>query len=156
MWTDRAEIRTITEQATAVRRATVAPAELTEWLPAAFRQIAAYLHHQGIAPKGFPFARYHVRPDGLVDVEAGFPVAAAVAGDGSVQPSSLPGGHAVAVRHAGPADKLELAYQAIDEWLRAERAEPLGDPWEVHHDPPTADQLHTEIVQPIKCSAGCS
>src|SRR5690242_21137181 len=77
---DQAQSRVIAEQPTAVRRATLAPAELPAWFAEAYADIATYLGSQGVKHAGPPFARYHIRPDGRFDVEAGFPVTGTIDG----------------------------------------------------------------------------
>jgi effector-binding domain-containing protein len=148
---DQPELRETTEQKTAVRRAVVNRNELAKWLAQAFGEVAAYLHAHGIAPKGYPFTRYHVLPGHRFEVEAGFPIAVRIAGNASVRPSSLPGGHALVAWHVGSYDTVRTTYQAIDDWLRAESGYRTGDAWEIYHDPPGRDrsQWRTEVVQPV-------
>ncbi|GAA1521455.1 GyrI-like domain-containing protein [Kribbella lupini] len=147
----RTETRATTEQATAVRRATLDQGQPAGWFPRAFGEVADYLHRHGIAPYGYPFARCHRVADGRFEVEAGFPVAVPIDGNGTIEPSSLPRGQVLAVWHVGAHETVGTAYRAVDEWLRNESAASTGDPWEVYHDLPTGDPLRrrTEILQPI-------
>ena len=46
--------RMLAEQATAVRRAVLVPAQLTDWVPRACAEVAAYLFRRGIPPSGYP------------------------------------------------------------------------------------------------------
>jgi effector-binding domain-containing protein len=148
---DQPELRDITEQWTAVRRAVVARDELVTWLAEAFGEVATYLSAHGIAPKGFPFTRCHAVPGHRYAVEAGFPISVRIAGNGSVRPSTLPGGPAVVAWHAGSYDSIAQTYQAIDNWLQDEGGYRTGDAWETYHDPSSRDQpeWRTEVVQPI-------
>jgi effector-binding domain-containing protein len=145
------ESRTMPEQPTAVVRATLRHGELGDWFGTAFDQVADYLHRHGVASCGFPFARCHIRPDGSFELEAGLPVPAPIAGNVQVRPSSLPAGHVVAVWHIGPYVQLGTAYQALDDWLKAEHGLRTGDPWEIYHDPPRRDpqSWRTEVIQPF-------
>ncbi|TCO47133.1 effector-binding domain-containing protein [Kribbella antiqua] len=146
----RTESRTVQEQPTAVLRAILRQDEVSGWVLAAFDAVADYLRRHGIAPCGFPFARYHILTGGDFDVEAGFPVAVRISGDNHVRPSSLPGGHVVVARHVGPSEQLGDAYQAVDDWLRAECGTRAGDAWEVYHDLPHRPRnTRTEVVQPF-------
>ncbi|NIK59157.1 GyrI-like domain-containing protein [Kribbella shirazensis] len=149
------ESRTVPAQRTAVIRATLRRAELSTWFPAALDHVAAYLRRHDIAPRGFPFARYHVRSAHRFEVETGFPVDALIVGDGTVQPSSLPGGTVVVAWHIGPYDELGEAYEAVDEWLKDAHAIRCGDAWEVYHDAPTRDPHFacTEVVQPCRLTS---
>jgi effector-binding domain-containing protein len=155
MQTEHPQPRTVAEQPTAVRRATLSPHELAGWFAAAYGEIAGYLGNHGLTAQGYPFARYHVRPDGRFDVEAGFPVAATIAGNGSVQPSSLPAGEVVTAWHAGPYDEVGKTYASLAGWLAEHRAEQAGDAWEIYHDPPTGEPSSwlTEVVQPFTTPA---
>lgn len=145
------QVRFHYQQATAVRRTQVIPEQLPDWVPSACAVVAEHLRHHGIASAGYPFARCHPLPDGLVEVEAGFPVAAPIADNGLVEPSTLPAGPVLAVWHTDPDQKLAETYAIVEEWMETEGATPTGDSWEVYHDLPTCDRLGTriEIVQPI-------
>ncbi|MER7246882.1 GyrI-like domain-containing protein [Kribbella sp. NPDC000426] len=145
------QVRALTEQPTAVRRTLLIPEQLADWVPSACAVVAEHLRHHGIAPIGFPYARCHSLPDGLVEAEAGFPVAAPIADSGVVVPSTLPGGPVLVFWHTDPDEKPAQTYQAIEEWLQAEGAVATGDSWEVYHDLPSCDQVGTriEIIQPI-------
>lgn len=151
MRTDHPESRTVPEQPTAVLRATLRRDQVAGWSRPAIDAVAEYLRLHGIAPCGFPFARYHLRPDGVFEVEAGLPIAVRIAGDTHIRPSSLPGGHVVVAWHIGPYEQLAAAYAAIDTWLRAEHGSRTGDAWEVYHDLPNRDPRHwrTEVMQPF-------
>jgi len=151
MQTETPTTRTLTEQPTAVRRATLGRDELTNWFADAYGEVAGYLSSHGLTAQGYPFARYHVRADGRFDVEAGFPVVAAIAGDRSVLPSTLPAGRVVTAWHIGPYDQLSRTYTLLTDWLTEHHAVPSDDPWEIYHDPPAGDPTdwRTEVIQPF-------
>ena len=151
----RPQTRMLSEQATAVRRAVLVPDHLSDWVPQACAEVATYLHRRGIAPAGYPFARCRSLLDNLIEVEAGIPVAAPIAGSRAVGPSTLPAGPAVVVWHTDPHEKIGLAQHAIDDWLQSEPADRTGDSWEVYHDLPTCDQVgvRIEVIQPIVFAA---
>ncbi|WP_405064896.1 GyrI-like domain-containing protein [Kribbella sp. NBC_01510] len=144
------EARVLAEQPTVVQRGTMTATHMAAWFPKAYGEVAEFLRLRGIAPTGYPFARYHLKPGGHFDVEAGFPVAEPVSPDGITQPSSLPGGPAAVTVHVGPYDRLGSTYEALTEWLRLRGATPAGDPWEIYEDPPEGDAAtwRTEVVQP--------
>jgi effector-binding domain-containing protein len=146
--------RMLAEQATAVRRAILMPVQLTDWVPLACADVAAYLFRRGIPPSGYPFARSHPVHEDLIEVEAGFPVAAPIAGSGLVRTSSLPAGPVIVARHKGSHETIGSARRAIDDWLHTEGADRAGDSWEIYHDLPTCDDLggRIEVVQPITFS----
>jgi effector-binding domain-containing protein len=99
-----------------------------------------------------PFARYNRLADGRFEVEAGFPVANPVPGDGRIMPSHIPAGPAISLCHVGPYDSMEPAYQAVNDWLEANDAEAVGPPWEVYTSEPSEDPstYRTQVVQPFR------
>ena len=64
------------EQPTAVLRETVAMNTLKEFFGRAYQAVMAVAEQQQVQLAGPPFALYHGMPTDVVDVEAGFPVAA--------------------------------------------------------------------------------
>jgi effector-binding domain-containing protein len=146
-----AQVRAHSEEPTAVRRTLLVAEQLADWVPSACAVVAEHLRHHGIAPTGYPFARCHPLPDGLIEAEAGFPIADPLAGSGPVEPSVLPGGPVLAVWHTDPDLKLAETYHALGDWLEAEGARATGDSWEIYHDLPTCPDVGTriEIIQPI-------
>ncbi|MBV9794748.1 MAG: GyrI-like domain-containing protein [Actinobacteria bacterium] len=89
-------------------------------LPAAADEIPGlfgWLAAHRAAPAGAPFLKYNVIDmERELQVEAGVPVAAPVAGDGRVQAGVLPGGRYAAVTHVGPYDQLVPAVAALLDW----------------------------------------
>jgi len=77
--------------------------EIADRLPGLF----GWLAERGIAPAGPPFFRYLVIDmERELDVEAGVPVATAVAGEGEVLAGELPAGTYAATTHVGHPDEL--------------------------------------------------
>jgi effector-binding domain-containing protein len=153
---DAYEVRSETRNAqpTAVARAALGVDEIGPWLAATYGALAAALREQGAAPAGMPFARYRALGDGRFEVEAGFPVAAPVAQDDVVTPSTLPDGPIAVTTHMGPYDAMQPAYAALLAWIEEQGGRAEGDPWEVystdpveHPDPAT---WRTDIAQPYR------
>jgi effector-binding domain-containing protein len=117
------EMRTVelTEQPTAVLRATVPMDQLPAFFARAFAATAAVIATQGQAPAGPPFGLYHGLPSSSVDVEAGFPVGTPVVPDGVVAPGVLPGGRAVEAVHVGPYDTMGETYGRVEQWMAGRR-----------------------------------
>ena len=153
MQTDAIEIRTLTEQPTAAMVATLTVPEMQTWFGPAFATVAGYLARCGAGPAGMPYARYRRQGEATFEVEAGFPSAIAVEGEGEVRPSSLPGGEVAATWHVGPYDTIAAAYDALDAYVTDHGWTATGPPWEVYHSDPTAEpdpaQWRTEIFQPF-------
>ena len=84
-------------------------------------EIFGWLGARGIAPAGPPFLRYNVIDmERQLEIEAGVPVAAAVAGDGHVNAGALPAGRYAALLHVGAPPTLVAATAALLGWA-AER-----------------------------------
>jgi AraC family transcriptional regulator len=115
-----------------------------------------FLHGQkvGAAFQGRPFARYPEFGTGLITIEAGFPIAAPVAGDGEVQASTMPGGALVVGVHAGAYENLHETYTAIERWIEANGLKSNGAPWESYTtdpaDLPDTKDWRTEVCWPVK------
>jgi effector-binding domain-containing protein len=150
---------TVSRRPTAVSTATLPVAKIGPWLAETYGMIAATLTAGGPKPAGAPFARYHKvdsKPDGeeRFVVEAGFPVATPIEGNGEVRPSSLPGGPVAMTVHIGPYNQLEPAYDALAAWIRDHAGEPVGDAWEIYFSDPVQQPdpatWRTEVVQPYR------
>lgn len=128
-----------------------------EGLPAffdrAFGEVYGHISQAGQHPSGPAFALYHTQDPSDFDLEAGFPVAAPVAGNGDVKASEIPGGKVCTTLLVGPYDQLPEAWQAITDHVAAEGLE--SDTWgyEVYISDPTTvapEEIQTQIVLPLK------
>jgi effector-binding domain-containing protein len=148
------EMRTLTEQDTAVAYATLPIAEIGPWLQHTFDEVAVYLERKGAGPAGMAFARYRHTGEGMVEVEAGYPASTPTNGEGNVEPSDLPGGPAAVTVHVGPYDATAAASEALRAWVREQGGEPVGDAWEVFFVDAAIDHdlstWRTEVVQPFR------
>ena len=145
--------RDLAEQPTAVVRSEIAVDELGAWIGVAHHLVAHYLLTRGTRPAGPPFARVVVL-DGTVAVEAGYPVAGRIEGDGDVEASVLPNGTAAVITHVGRYEGLESAYEALAAWLSARGHAPAGPAWEVYSTDPNAEpdpgRWRTDVVLPYR------
>jgi effector-binding domain-containing protein len=115
------------EQPYVAIRARVTMEELGGVLPPLNREVFEWLGRQGVPPAGPPFVRYLVIDMANdLEVEAGVPVAAPVAGDDRVRPGAFPTGRYATVVHTGPYDRLAEATAALLAW-----AEDNGIVWQV-------------------------
>lgn len=152
MHTLEIEARTIAAQPTVVRRAVIPVEHLTEWIATTLRELADDLRCRDVVPVGFPFARHHLEGDGLLAVEAGFPISTPASCAGLGIRSELPAGPVAIARYDGPYEKLPAARSNILEWLRRHGEGPSGDVWEIYHAPPIGDPdtWRVELVQPFR------
>lgn len=148
------EVRDAVEQPVAVVHGTVDRDTIGSWLAGTYGVLAMHLQRIGVPITGMPFARYHRRNDGGIDVVAGLPVASIVDRKDEVVPDTLPGGEMATTWHRGPYEEIGPAYEAIEAWLEQRGAEAVGDAWEIYHtDPeeePDASTWLTEVVQPYR------
>lgn len=140
-------------QFTAVVRGEMPADRMPTWLPEAYAAVFGYLGRAGITPVAPPFARYTFLGD-TVAIEAGVPVAAEVAGDGQVEPSTLPEGPAAMTTHVGRYEDLEHALTAVTEWLTARGLHAAGPHWEIYWTDPNAQPdpstWRTDVVVPYR------
>lgn len=133
-------IRDEPERVTVVVHRVVPMPDLPDFFARAFTATAAAARDQGTTLAGPPFALYHGMPgeDG-VDVEAGFPVAAAVPGTGEVVTSLLPGGPAAVAVHVGPYERLVDTYAEVQARLAAQGLTPANEMWEEYLSDPATE-----------------
>lgn len=143
----------VVEQPTAGVRGSVPMAELSEFFARAFHDTTAALEAQGVHPVGPPYGRYRGAPGAVVDVEAGFPVAAPVAATGTVVPGRLPGGRAVQTVHVGPYDTMARTYAEIEAFVADHDLARSATVWETYlSDPDTEPDpatWRTRITWPL-------
>lgn len=112
-----------------------------------------YLQAVGATVTGPSFLRFVSSNAITLQVEAGFPVAAPIAGGAQVKASELPGGQVAVTWHLGPHDGLPDARAALENWVVSNGHQIAGGLWEVYvSDPGTeADpaKWQTQLVQPF-------
>lgn len=126
-------------------------------LPQVFGQsygaIMQYFGQVGQQPTGEPFAAYYNMDMQNLDLEIGFPSSGKLPGKGDIKPSELPGGKAVACLHVGPYDQCVAAYEAMEQWMKANGYEATGVAYEFYLNGPDdtpPEGLQTRIVMPLK------
>ncbi len=146
---------TLRRQPTAVMRGEMPPDQLSRWLPGCYSKVASYLNAAGVPMVGPPFARFTFLAD-VVAVEAGFPCAEEVPGDGEVEPSVLPAGPAVITTHVGRYEDLADAHQAVHAWLASRSLVEARPHWEVYFTDPAAEpdprRWRTDVVAPYRAA----
>lgn len=143
----------LTEQPTAVVRATVKMDELRAFFDGVFGTVVAAVQEHGATVAGPPFAMYHGVPSETVDVEAGFPVSGPFAGSDAVTASVLPGGPTVHAMHVGPYEDLPDTYRQMTGWMQEQELTPGASMWEVYLSDPSAETdpstWRTELFWPV-------
>ncbi len=113
-------------------------------------------HHLGVlgeCPAGPPFAAYYNMDMEALDVEAGFPVARMLSGEGDVEARDIPAGRAATCVHVGPYGEMEETYAELTAWIASEGHEPTGTVYEFYLNDPgktPPEELETMILFPLK------
>jgi effector-binding domain-containing protein len=143
------EVVTLEPANTVVIPGTVPMSEATDFFDRSFRTLAETMAARSIAPSSPAFALYHGPPAETADLEVGFVVDQEIEPSGDVLPSSLPGGRAARVIHAGPFDQLGSSWEGLREWIGAEGLKAGRVIWEVYLTEPSPDMdpqdLRTEL-----------
>ncbi|AXJ09998.1 GyrI-like domain-containing protein [Arthrobacter sp. PM3] len=145
------------EQPTAVVRETVPMSALRGFFDRAFGAVIGAVQQQHVQLAGPPFALYRGMPTDVVDVEAGFPLAApftSTGGEGGpVTAGTLPAGKAYEAMHIGPYATLQQTYGAIMARMQADGVTPAGTMWEYYLSDPGAEpdpaKWQTLVVWPV-------
>jgi len=123
------EIVTRAEQPYVAIGARVTMAELGG-LADRFPEVFGWLGVRGLTPAGPPFFKYNVIDMAReLEVEAGVPVAVAVAGDGEVVSGVLPPGRYATLTHQGYPSELVGATEALLDWAAGQ-----GLSWDMSSD----------------------
>lgn len=127
--------------------------DLPRFLGETYDKIVQYLGRLGEAPAGPPFCGYFNMDMQNLEVEAGFPVARALPGEGEIQFCELPAGKAAVGQLIGPYTLLNQAYEALTQFVNFQGYEPTGEAYEFYlndsqYVPP--EELSTRIVFPLK------
>lgn len=147
-------IETIDAKPAATIRATIKANEVSKTLTTILPEVFTYIARAGGAPTGPPFTRYHRFGTDELDIEAGMPLAKAIAGEGRVQSAELPGGRTAIAWHVGPYHDLQKSYKRLEEWMKSQKLEARDAPWEIYWtDPgiePDPTKWRTQIFWPVK------
>ncbi|SDP28262.1 effector-binding domain-containing protein [Arthrobacter sp. ok909] len=145
------------EQPTAVVRETVPMNALRDFFGRAFGAVTGAVQAQHVQLAGPPFALYRGMPTDVVDVEAGFPLAAPFTNAGgeatTVIAGTLPAGQAYEALHMGSYESLQHTYGAIMERMREDGVSPGEAMWEYYLSDPGAEpdpsKWQTLVVWPV-------
>ena len=115
------EIVTRAEQPYVAIRTQVTMEDLGTVVPPLNQEVFAWLGERGAPPAGAPFWKYNVIDMARkLEIEAGVPVAAAVAGDDRVVSGVLPAGRYATLTHVGHPSELAAATGALLDWAAAQ------------------------------------
>ena len=107
----------------------------------------------GLWTHGHNIFVYHLpkHPGAPLSCDFGVEVTRTFESVGEVYATETPGGEASVAIHRGPYGRMNEAYDAIDQWMKANRRESAGHVWEIYGDPmPHPADTETTIVHLLK------
>ena len=119
--------------------------DLPRVIGAVYGQIMAYLSQQGEPPCGEPFVAYYNLDMQDLDLEIGFPVGRSLPGKDDIQASEIPAGDYGTCLYTGPYEKMESAYNALQEHIHGQGRQVSGVAYEFYLNSP--DQVPVEHLQ---------
>lgn len=149
------DIKRFPEQPVLSIRGRVRQDDLKTAIPAAYRELMAYMAELGEQP--VPPVTVTVCPfaddDGMVEIENCITVAIPLPGRGRIESRALPACTAACLVHKGPYTELGRSYTALSSWIEEQGLETSGAPREIYvtdpeETPDPADYV-TEIAWPI-------
>ena len=139
-----------------VVRRSIKRSEIAPTIAEVLHKIFLAAQKGGVALMGPPFMRCLNAGPGLMTIEPGVRVSGKSTNvdlGGEVVWETLPGGEAATTVHMGKYEDLPEAYAAIEQWMKAERLNMGGAPWEMYvtdpGDYPDPKDWKTEIFWPL-------
>lgn len=151
--THHCELLELQLQPTLSIRTRTPAAQLPAALGGAYQHIFEHIAAQGEVPAGAPFVAYYNMDMDNLDVEIGCPVSKSLPADGAAQMSEIPAGRYAATLFTGPYQEMSAAYDALTQWVQANKYEPTGVVYEIYLNEPgqVPDQdLQTQILFQLK------
>ena len=127
--------------------------ELADVFTDRYGQLDAFCKKHNIEPAGMPMAFYHTWDGIETDLEAAFPVAKKVSGEGDIHYGTMPAMQVVSAVHYGPYESSESTHMAIDSYLEQNELVNNGPVCEIYmNDPSTVapEEIQTKIMYPVK------
>lgn len=151
------EVRELPEQPVVVVRHRISMRETTR-IPAWIAETVQAAEQSGRPPTGMPFVRTLAMEAEEMDIEVGWPVAAArpvgTPADGEVHDGLLPGGLTAVASYFGPYEEIAPAYATMQAWCAEHGYAIAGAPWESYaNDPeeePDSSKWRTDIHFPVR------
>ena len=131
----------------AVRREVAPGAVGSAWGPALDKVWNFIRSQPDLRTDGHNIFLYHhpKQPGAPILCDFGVEVTRAFEAAGEVYGTETPGGEVAVAVHRGPYNRMNEAYDAIKQWLTANRRESAGHSWEIYGDP-TPDPADTETT----------
>lgn len=146
-------IKSIEPMLVASRRITIPTNDqVPEYIGPAYDEVVGFINLQNAEINGPCLALWHSSPDTLVneDVEAIFPIAAAVPDNDRVKVYELEGGEVAAVIHQGDFEQFTQGHAHLKKWLEANGFRLNGPYREIYHDLKDRSHATVEVQFPIQ------
>jgi len=136
------------------RTTSMDPQDIGAAMGEAFGSVMSFMGEHGIAPGGKVMAAYYTYSPDSLTFRAGCSVAAPPSPktDGPIGFDTIPAGRAVHFQHKGSYAGLRNDYDALMEYLKAEKLEMVAPTWEVYLNDPfevPEDELLTDVFTKI-------
>ena len=122
----------------------------------AYGEIFKYLQTSGLQQNGAPFS-ICLKWDSVTKssvMKIGIPVNKEGKNNGRILAEKIPSQNAVMAYYFGPYDKIEPAYNALNQYCKEAKKEIIGGPWEIYISDPMTEKdpmkLETRILFPVK------
>ena len=119
-----------------------------------FGSITAYLEAKNIRMSGVPFAIYHLMDGQEIDLECGIPVTEEFIGTDKIVSGIWPSTKCATVDYVGDYYQLELAHDAIQQWITKHKFVLSGAPVEMYltdtESEPDPENWLTRIYYPVE------
>jgi len=119
-----------------------------------YGELMTYIEKNKYKVSGVPIAIYHEWSFEMNDIECGIPVEGSVKSTKNISISKSYEGKVVTAIHIGSYDKVTPVWMAIDKYIKDNKLEENGAPWEEYITDPQAEpdstKWQTKLYQPIK------
>ena len=126
---DEIKIKDVPAQPVLVIRERQPAESMSEVIPAAYRELEAYMEDLGVEATGPPITVCPYADDeGMVAIENSFPIAEPVSGRGRIEAAVLPACTVATYEHWGHYQELDRSYRVLAAFVEEKGLETAGAP----------------------------
>ena len=146
------ELRTVPTRPAIVVHTRCATNAIGATLGSVFGEVAGWAGAHHVALAGPALARYAVIDGKECELDAGFVVSGAPAGDDRVRAIDLGDCTAACATHLGSYESLAETYAAMERWIGEHGYVSAGPMWEEYFSPPDTppDRTRTDVYWPVR------
>ena len=151
--THHSELLELQPQPTLNIRTRTPVSRLPNALGEAYKSIYEHLASIGELPFGAPYVAYYNMDMEDLDIEIGCPVARPLPARDTIKQGEIPGGRYGATTFTGPYHELSGAYEALTQWVQANKFDTTGTVYEIYLNDPGQVQPHelqTQLLFQLK------